>query len=294
MTEEKPVTKPRRTIAERARELVRDIRDRSILVRIAIAVALVTVFVVIPAVIATRPAFMERYPSTELEYDTWKISVHAQVACQNCHVAPDFVSQAGYGMRMAGEFYLQALPISHEPDLLETPGDPACSSCHIDLRAVSPSGDLNIPHRAHVEKLKIPCVQCHAYLVHETNPQSEHAPTMEGCLECHDGKKAKDECEACHNEKAAPVSHKAAAWTVVHSQKQKTEDCASCHGWTEDWCSECHSTRPGSHTVDWRATHRDAVQERRNCEACHEGSFCETCHGLVPRLNFDPTLRLVR
>ncbi len=293
MTEETPSTEPRRGIAERTRELVQNIRGRSLLVRLAIAVVAITVFVLIPAYIATRPAFMERYPSTEVQYESWTTSVHAQVNCQSCHIPPNTAAQAGYSLRMVGQFYLQALPISQNPDLLKTPGDPACSSCHIDLRAVSPSGDLNIPHKAHVDELKIACIECHEFLVHETNPQGEHTPTMERCLKCHDGKTAKDECEACHNEKGAPLSHKATDWKIIHPDKQQEEDCESCHKWTENWCAQCHSTRPRSHAVDWRATHRDAVKQHRSCEACHEGSFCEKCHGLVPQLNFDSALKLV-
>ena len=39
---------------------------------------------------------------------------------------------------------------SREPTLFDKPTNEACLSCHIDLRTVSPKGDLNIPHRAHV------------------------------------------------------------------------------------------------------------------------------------------------
>ncbi|MDF1541890.1 MAG: cytochrome c3 family protein [Anaerosomatales bacterium] len=293
MTEPMPDTQPKRTLGGRVRDLVSDIRGRSLLVRLAIAAGLVFVFVLVPAFIATRPDFTQRYANLQAEHDTWETSVHAQVVCQRCHVPPDLVSRARYGIRMTGEFYLQLLPIAREPDIMAIPGDAACESCHIDLRAVSPSGDLNIPHRAHVEVLEMACVDCHSYLVHETNPQGNQAPTMAGCLECHDGVKAKGDCEACHNEKAAPDSHKAAEWTIVHSERQEDEDCVSCHGWTENWCSQCHTLRPGSHTIDWRATHRTAVEIRRNCETCHEGVFCEECHGELPQLNYDPTVILV-
>jgi hypothetical protein len=294
LTEETPSNEPRRTVRDRVRELVRDIRGRSLIVRLAIAAGLITVFVLIPAYIGSQPAFTQRYSSMESAHDTWAASVHAQVKCQSCHVPPSAVPQAFYGLRMAGEFYLQLLPISRQPDLAGKPQNEACGSCHIDLRAVSPSGDLNIPHRAHVEVLEIDCIECHSYLVHETNPQGNNAPTMAGCLECHDGVKAKRDCEACHNEKGAPLSHKAADWTVVHPQKQDAEDCVSCHGWTEDWCAQCHTNRPRSHAVDWRKTHGATVEQRRNCEACHEAPFCEECHGEVPQLNFDPALQLAQ
>lgn len=264
------------------------------LVRLTIAGLLLFFFVIAPTYIALQPGFFQRYTGLSDYYTTWSTSVHAEVSCQSCHTSPTFTAQAAHGARMLGEFYLSVLPLSREPKLHGLPGNDTCDSCHIDLRQVSPSGDLRIPHKAHVEVLKIKCVACHDFLVHEKNLNGNHAPTMEMCMECHNGVKAKADCSACHNEKAIPEDHRADDWTVVHSQKTEDVDCESCHGWTETWCSECHSRRPRSHTKDWRAKHRVSVNERRNCEACHAAPFCVECHGEVPTLNFDPALKPVK
>jgi hypothetical protein len=118
---------------------------------------------------------------------------------------------------------------------------------------------------------------------------------MAACLTCHDGKTAKSTCEACHTKKAAPVNHNAADWLVVHAQKQGELDCKSCHAWKTDWCADCHGRRPPSHTATWRTTgHIEAVKTHRNCETCHAASFCITCHGDVPQLNFNPAITLVK
>jgi hypothetical protein len=269
-------------------------RRRRILLRVGIALLAVTIFVIVPGYVASRPAFMKHYANYEAAYETWSTSVHVKVACQQCHVPPRATSQVVHEARMVGEFYLSAVFRSRQPKLLSTPTNEACRNCHPDWRTVSPTGDLNIPHRAHVVVLKMECVTCHAYLVHEKSPEGKHVPRMEACLTCHDGKTAKNACATCHTSKAAPVSHRAADWLVVHPQKQSEIDCAKCHGWTQHWCSECHSRRPISHGADWRATHRLAVKAHRNCEACHEAAFCVKCHGEVPKLNFDPALKLVR
>ncbi len=110
---------------------------------------------------------------------------------------------------MVGEFYLSLVLRSESPSVFATPTNEACLECHNDLRSVSPKGDLQIPHRAHVTILKMECVECHDYLVHELNPSGKHLPTMAGCLRCHDGDTAKDTCTACHTQKAAPDSHQA-------------------------------------------------------------------------------------
>jgi hypothetical protein len=258
-------------------------------------VALVVVFgVIVPGYVATRPSYLQRYPNLRAAHETWATSVHAQATCQSCHVPPGFLAQTGYSLRMLGEFYISIVDRSREPDLLDKPTNAACSRCHIDLRTVSPSGDLNIPHRAHVSVLKLDCITCHEFLVHEASPEGKHTPRMAACLTCHDGVKAKNACSTCHTSKAAPANHRSADWLIVHPERQGTLNCKTCHSWTDKWCAECHSKRPKSHTADWRTRHGAAVKSHRNCEACHEPAFCVRCHGEVPKQNLNPSLTLVR
>lgn len=267
-------------------------RRRAALVGGVIAVLLV-VLVIVPAYIATRPTYLERYPGLKPRVETWASSVHAKAGCQSCHAKPDAISQGVYAARMLGEFYLSPVMRSREPDLFKRPVNASCSDCHFDLRTVSPEGDLNIPHRAHVNVLELDCVTCHKYLVHETSPEGKHTPRMVACLTCHDGDQAENACTTCHTAKAAPESHKAADWVVVHPERQKGDDCAECHAWTERWCAECHTRRPRSHVEKWRSLHGEKTSERRNCEVCHDGPFCIECHGEVPQVNYDPGLKRV-
>lgn len=267
---------------------------RRLLFRVGIVVLVILAVAVVPGFIATRPKFMQRYSHFGPEYQSWSTSVHAQVACQQCHVPPTFTAQAAYSVRMLGEFYLSTVNPSRQPALFPKPTNAACQSCHIDLRTVSPSGDLNIPHRAHVAVLKLQCVRCHAYLVHTRNPKGTHTPGMSTCLTCHDGRQAKNGCPTCHTNKGEPVSHRSPDWVVIHPQMQTQVDCKSCHAWTVNWCAACHAKRPKSHTVDWRSTHGQQVKMHRNCEACHAASFCIRCHGDVPQLNFTASLQLVK
>lgn len=267
---------------------------RKLLVRGGIAGLVIVVLLVIPGYIALQPRFMRRYSHFSGQYQTWSTSVHANVSCQQCHVQPTMLAQAVYGARMVGEFYLSTVDPSRQPALFPKPTNAACQSCHIDLRTVSPSGDLNIPHRAHVEVLKLDCIKCHAYLVHTTNPKGTHTPSMATCLTCHDGRQAKNACVTCHTNKGEPVSHRSPDWVVVHPQMQAKVDCKGCHAWTTNWCSACHQKRPKSHTADWRTTHGQQVKVHRNCEACHQPAFCVKCHGVVPQLNFNPALQLVK
>jgi len=267
---------------------------RRLFVRLALVVVVLVVFAVIPGRIATQAKFMQRYSHYSAQYTTWSTSVHAQVACQRCHVAPGFIPQAVYDARMLGEFYISIVAPARQPRLLSTPTNAACLSCHYDLRTVSPSGDLNIPHRAHVQVLKLDCAKCHIYLVHELSPEGKHTPRMATCLTCHDGKQAKSACSTCHTNKRIPENHRQTDWIVIHPQMQSKVDCTQCHQWTENWCAQCHSRRPRSHTADWRSKHALQVKMHRNCEACHTSAFCIRCHGVLPKLNFNPDITLVK
>lgn len=266
-------------------------RRKTVLTIIGALVA-IALLVVLPAFVSANPGFFGSYSELSGEYESWAASPHAEAGCEECHVPPNVLARTGYRLLMVGQVYMSPFDPS-PPDVFGVPTNEACLACHNDLRTVSPEGDLQIPHRAHVTILEMDCVECHDFLVHAESPSGGHVPEMEGCLECHDGDRAKDNCTACHTEKAAPASHAANDWLVVHPRDPDDPECAKCHDWSGDWCVQCHASRPKSHATDWRATHGDRVKAHRNCEACHDDAFCIECHGVVPPLNFDPALELV-
>lgn len=260
----------------------------------AALLAAISLLVMLPGYLASRPSFFSRYPALSDKYGPWSKSTHLEAGCEGCHVPPGTISRAGYRVRMVGEFYLSTVSAKRTPDLFSTPTNEACLACHNDLRTVSPEGDLQIPHRAHVNVLKMKCVQCHDFLVHEKSPEGKHTPPMAGCMKCHNGDTAKNSCSACHTQKDAPDSHRTGAWLVEHGTTPADERCQKCHKWADDWCADCHSQRPASHGANWRDVHGEAVKKHRSCEACHDGDFCVKCHGEVPGLNLRADLKMVR
>lgn len=266
---------------------------RRLVLRGSVVLVVIVILFVVPGYVASQPRFLQRYAGLAAPYKTWSTSVHARVSCQQCHAAPTFAGQARYDMSMLGQFYLSIVAPSRQPDLFSAPPSTACRNCHVDLRTVSPAGDVKIPHAAHVNVLKIPCVRCHRYLVHQTNADGTHHPAMATCLACHDGRTAKNTCPTCHTNKGFPLSHRAANWVVIHPLMQQKIDCTKCHKWTPDWCAACHAKRPRSHVADWRAVHGLAVDRHRDCEVCHAAAFCTRCHGTVPKRNFNPALKPV-
>lgn len=286
MPEHKPQKTSWRDSLSRAwNRLGRRSKFRRALVAAVGVLAVLAVFVALPSYIASQPDFLGHYPDMKMQHDTWTTSVHANVPCEGCHVSPNLFAQGVWYVRMAGEFYLSVIP-GRDPQLLSKPTNDSCLQCHSDLRTVSPSGDLNIPHRAHVEVVKVQCVVCHKYLVHEKSPEGKNKPAMATCLTCHNGVTAKNNCSACHRNKALPPTHQAADWIFIHPTKVGVIDCAQCHKWTAtNYCAKCHSTRPRSHTATWRSDHGARALAHRDCEVCHQRSFCIHCHGQFPTAN---------
>ncbi|MFT7624762.1 MAG: hypothetical protein ACI9WU_003952 [Myxococcota bacterium] len=203
----------------------------------------------------------------------------------------------------------------------EPPG--ACSTCHFeDYKPRFPAGvepyesqkalnrpaaiDIPVPnlkmnHKVHIDK-GIACSRCHGDLSGVQVATRENAlPSMNTCLECHDGKTAPDECRTCHISKPdgrlvtrfASGELKPAgnyrndahddAYLQTHAQTAKGEEayCSNCH--QDKFCLECHNgvMKPISvHPNNWILTH--PVSARRNmpnCASCHRSqNFCLDCH----------------
>jgi len=242
---------------------------------------LVVVALVLPVVSMLQPGYYRRYPAVGERMDNWAVSTHSRMSCADCHVNPGVGGFMSFAAGSVPAFYSQLLQGPDTTNLLTAPGKEACQKCHTRFRRVAPSGDLLIPHRAHVEVLGLDCVVCHKNLVHSPNRRGFNRPEMESCLEqCHDGDKATDECIKCHTRKQTPDTHGREDWLVTHGQSAESEDCGACHDWTPDYCAECHQQRPPSHVGNWKKDHAPHARIRgEGCIVCHGGEqFCEECH----------------
>lgn len=242
------------------------------------------VFVGLPYYIVSQPVFFKGFTKTVPYYDSWKTSTHAEVVCVRCHSKPTRKDLSIFYVQRALELYVRPVWRLSQPFSWEKPQNDACIVCHTASRKASPSGDLLIPHKAHVEVLKMKCVACHQYVVHKKNPEGKHTPRMQTCIKCHNGKRATNECKSCHKKKSYPVSHRSKEWLVIHPVKEneKAENCVKCHGWVKDYCKACHQRKPVSHAGRWRTLHPEKVKSNRNCANCHKDNFCVRCHGEIP------------
>lgn len=241
----------------------------------------VIVALLLPAFSTLQPAYYDRYPSLRGRMAAWRTSTHARVSCSECHIAPGVKGFVTFAARSVPAFYSQLITGPSSTNLLEIPSKTACQRCHTSYRQVSASGDLLIPHRAHVEVLKVNCAVCHQRLVHTSNNEGFNQPDMAMCLNtCHDGTRAANQCHKCHTRKQVPASHKAKEWLVIHPKMTETINCGQCHAWQPDYCKQCHLNRPSSHSGNWKNDHQFRAKSRgtQGCEFCHSNTFCKKCH----------------
>jgi hypothetical protein len=245
-----------------------------------LAAFVVFVALALPVFSTLQPGYYDRYPDLRLPMDEWKTSTHGLMSCGSCHIEPGVAGFARFAAQSIPAFYSQLVSGPSTSNLLKAPSAAACQKCHTSYRSVSPNGDLRIPHAWHVQKIYVNCSTCHKNLVHHKNPLGINRPSMTRCYQqCHDGVKATQECKDCHLRKTVPDSHKKPNWSEVHRDESKKSDCGECHGWTPDYCSECHKDRPSSHDGNWKKLHSvKAAQNSNGCFFCHKPAFCNKCH----------------
>ncbi len=255
-------------------------KGRAVLWLLIAVVVLMIGVIALPVFSTLQPAYYERYPVLAPRMAQWEHSTHSRISCAGCHMDPGVGGAARFAARAVPAFYSQLFQGPSQTNLLQAPSRAACQKCHTAYRKVSPGGDLRIPHRAHVEVLKMECVTCHKDLVHSLSRRGYNRPEMETCIECHDGETASNRCTECHTRKQVPAGHKKPDWLKVHGSKAKTEDCGACHDWTPDYCADCHQRRPASHVGNWKTGHGPEAKARgEGCLVCHGGEkFCKKCH----------------
>ena len=147
---------------------------------------------------------------------SWRTSTHSAAArdCASCHAAPGVVGGFVYRMGLYGELFASIRGAKFEVGRAELPGTTSClrGGCHTANRVTSPSGDLKIGHRVHIEDADLACVRCHPGAAHVGVGDLALIPPMKTCKGCHE--KEMEYCDFCHTRTmgpqdvtAAPLAH---------------------------------------------------------------------------------------
>jgi len=259
--------------------------------------------------ISNQPIFCNSCHEMSLHYATWSQSAHSEVICEECHVMPGAANMFKTKLAAIRQVRLHAggdvkasLIQGHVPD-------ENCRACHPETRELVTYHGLKITHAAHWD-MGLKCTFCHDRVAHGPRWQfegvtsaeefthvaapSKYAPTMETCLQCHDGKQASNKCSTCHvtlGERRPSTFDP--AWVGAHRQEVELhgeDDCYRCH--QDSFCDRCHR-EANPHTRDWTVRHpEEARSDSSRCLVCHlvpgedqpsdvsDLAFCRDCHSL--------------
>lgn len=192
----------------------------------------------------------------ESRVESWSRSAHNTVRCVECHqpvrawyASPLKVLDRGrllardIAAHVEGDYPAQ---IQSSASSATPVPDEVCLQCHDPNRKATSGYRILIDHVEHAER-NGSCVSCHVRTAHPIDERSNALSLMSQCFTCHgqpSQPKASAECGVCHPSgyELTPQSHEAAAWKRLHGEV--------------------------------------ALSDPRQCEMCHEKSFCTDCHGL--------------
>ncbi len=226
------------------------------------------------------------------EYYTWQISAHGKLACTTCHTKR---KPTDYQNKHQNQAFSKPIKID------DVVPNTVCEQCHTTNRAVSPSGDLKIPHEKHL-KAGVTCIKCHNGLVHAKisergltakgdlsnydawNPEVAKKivtpfyvkPNMWTCINCHKQLGITRKCGACHTTIPTLDSHDKPDWKAVHGQtaRQAITECAKCHA------------KPDTPLYVTPSTGDKAVDFARAQE------FCSKCHTQRPEMHHERMIKI--
>lgn len=256
--------------------------------KLVLALALMSLASLAGIKATSTPNFCSTCHEMKPEFATWAVSAHQKIDCVTCHIEPGVINFVKHKIgalnqvkQHLGRSYLLPIELPHEIK------NEVCLGCHSLNREPTPSGDLKIPHRQHLDQ-DVSCTTCHRGVAH--GQISEREQTIDGnfarwtmvagraqmvrkfrvmemkeCLECHQSEQVTTQCEACHKTINKPKDHEdKKAWERAHGPKarQEIKSCDRCHSYTKS-------------LVRVQAENPTAEYARSN-------TFCQDCHEKKP------------
>lgn len=253
-------------------------------------------------VYSKRPIFCTACHEMRFAIQTWRVSPHKNVSCEQCHVMPS-ISSMIRAKRGDGEKFLYETELGNESKNIQANILNAnCEKCHTNIADSIVHHNLKITHRRHLER-GIECTFCHDDIVHDPDATTKdilkntlkNILKMTVCFDCHDGRKASNSCNLCHETFSSKQKDKfSSEWITTHKQAIAKHNAYLKRYLNEEFCKNCHrfataskiSTETSSnkhkqpaHPLGWVKTHPESAKKNPgNCVNCHKEGFCIACH----------------
>jgi len=230
---------------------------------------------------SNNPIFCTSCHEMRVHYDTWRISSHKDVPCEDCHIMPGLGNMVKAKVAALREVYVHVKGRVSPAAIRGRVPDVSCKRCHLETRETVVYHGLKITHRKHWDR-GIGCTFCHSRVVHGRSAATKNTPSMGVCYKCHDGKRAPNNCSLCHETLGVRrVTTFSPEWVEGHKEEARNPKlCVRCH--QKDFCDTCHRMAT-PHSSDWLPSHpKEFKKDPARCAVCHpkatQEMFCGECH----------------
>lgn len=136
------------------------------------------------AAYTSRPEFCRTCHEMDSMYQSWQVSAHKNVACEDCHAEPGALGVAKAKAKGIREVYVHVTSSKIEPKANER--DINCYNCHQDKVKTNVDKALAAkdPHTVKHFDNGMTCTTCHSGLVHNTKLNTM-VPSRDTCASCH-------------------------------------------------------------------------------------------------------------
>ena len=231
----------------------------------------------------SRPTYCRSCHQISPYYESWRISAHGEIECEQCHWDRGFKGLVQAKMEGLGELVKQIRGKTDGPLRVSIP-DSRCTVCHPISTEELLYRKVPFEHVQHLTLtyagLELACTACHYQP--DTPVPGEHIPApVDPCYACHlrdDAAQRLRDCMSCHDNE---LRNEPANARFSHSPiLQEGIACINCH---EDLaegkgqllrkaCEGCHTDEDySSQPMPVAELHRAHLSEAAHatCESCH-------------------------
>lgn len=150
----------------------------------------------------SQPSFCDRCHVMNKYVDTWEVSPHKNVTCENCHTTPGLFGFIG-GKISGLQVVMNYIRGEYEDYSFNAAvSNASCLQCHeevLERNIHTEESGVAVSHLNIVE-MGGKCISCHSTVAHQgaIPAGSETHPTMQSCLTCHNDTTAPLRCSLCH------------------------------------------------------------------------------------------------
>ncbi len=164
---------------------------------VIVVIIIIGVLLWVPVAATSSSSYCGSCKATEPAAEAWAGSVHSDVDCVECHIAPGAWNQIKWRTREWLNIWADYLNVPQTDQPGERPGDENCTPCH-DVSTIGDEHDtVRLPHERHVGISGLVCADCHDKVSHGERADAGKV-SMSVCGMCHEQETAANQCDFCH------------------------------------------------------------------------------------------------